>query len=73
MEETDQELENLLHYLNLPGAVRAPGHRSLPGQRPGSPGVRGTRDEEPGAAGELALGRQARQPCPWCRWPWRAR
>src|SRR5262249_49025980 len=24
MEEADQELENLLHYLNLPGAVRAP-------------------------------------------------
>jgi hypothetical protein len=37
MEETDQELQYLLHYLNLPGTVRAAAGPclSLAGQHPG--------------------------------------
>ena len=54
MEETDQQFEDLLHYLNLPAALAAP-VRSLrisAGKRPSPPDVRAvrrTRDEEPGA------------------------
>ena len=43
MEDTDQELENLLHYLNLPGALGTPVLRSLrfsAGKRQSSPVVR---------------------------------
>ena len=43
MEETDQELEDLLHYLNLPGAPRAPARSVRLGARKGPQFAGGTR------------------------------
>ena len=64
VEETDQELQNLLHHLKVLGALRAacPGPCSpAPGRRPGSPGARSSPNRSRRAhrtAGEPVLASQ---------------